>query len=96
MVELERALETGAGIPKVNLVQLAQIMLPKQTLSHTVSMTSFPHHPILSFLLPFSPTYRISAQTLSPYSSSSFAPFLSHTPPCSSAPGLPGLYRINE
>lgn len=36
-VELERALETGTGIPKVNLVQLAQIVLHKQTLPHKPS-----------------------------------------------------------
>lgn len=44
-VELGRALETGTGIPKVNLVQLAQIVLHKQTLSHIISMTFSPYHP---------------------------------------------------
>lgn len=83
-VELERALETGTGIPKVNLVQLPQIVLYKQTLSHFISMTFSPHHPHHSFPS-FSLVCRISAQSLSPHSSSSFTLFLSHTPPCSSA-----------
>lgn len=90
-VELGRALETGTGIPKVNLVQLAQIVLHKQTLSHIISMTFSPYHPHPPFPS-FSPTYRLSAQTLSPHSSSSFALFLFHTPPCTFCPDLPRLY----
>lgn len=90
-VELGRALETGTGIPKVNLVQLAQIVLYKQILSHIISMTFSPHRPHPPFPS-FSPMYMISVQTLSSHSSSSFAPFLSHTLPCSFCPGLPMLY----
>lgn len=86
-VELERALETGPGIPEVNLVQLAQIVLHKQTLPQTIPMTYSPYHTHLPFLLPFSPICLTSAQTLSPLSTS-LAFFVCPAPPCpSSCPG---------
>lgn len=92
-VELGRALETGTGIPKANLVQLAQIVLHKQILSHIISMTFSPQHPHPPFPS-FSPTCRISAQTPPPPSSSSFALFLSHTLPCSFYPGGQSGYGL--